>query len=75
MRWTAAFAVAALAAILAAPAQATQVDMPFIDTRGNPLPGLTIVSNWGDGKVTQATTDSTGRFRAQVPDRWHYCSV
>ena len=76
MRWIPGILGAALlVAVAAQPASAVVVDMLIIDRQGNPVPGLTITSNWGDGKVTTLTTDATGRLQGNVPEGWHNCGT
>ena len=76
MRWISmVLGAALLVAVAAQPAGAVRLDLPIIDVQGSPVMDITIVSNWGGGKVTQMTTDGWGRVRGEVPEGWHFCSV
>lgn len=76
MRWTAwILGTLLLTALAAQPAQAVQVDLTIIDTKGNALPGYTIVFNWPKGQTSSLTTDSTGRLHGDVPKGEHFCSL
>jgi hypothetical protein len=64
-----------LLAMVAQPASAALTDLTIIDKQGIPVPDITISSNWGSGKITTLTTDSTGRLQGEVPKGWHPCSL
>jgi hypothetical protein len=76
MRWILrAFTTIMLVALMAQPVSAALTNLIIIDTQGSPVPDITISLNWGNGKTTTLTTDSTGRLQGEVPNGWHFCSI